>query len=233
MADNAPMQRQFGIRSSEFGVSAAFIPNSEFRTPNFHVACVLSLVTALLFGGVVSAAPVESTERAMEQLSQAIAAYKQAAAPSAGYDVVFRRDPMQPLVDAQGRPVTFSGLHGGLSVQGIIWSDERPLAVIDDELFAQGDAVGPYTILQVRQDGVITQRGDEYLFVPLDRGLETQHEQRINPLSLMALPEETPVPYAPKRRPVMFESGNASVVPNASSPITVNVQPAGNAATSQ
>ena len=159
----------------------------------------------------------------MEQLAQATAAYQQMVAPSAGYDVVFRRDPMQPLVDAQGRPVTFSGLHGGLSVQGIIWSDERPLAVIDDELFAHGDVIGPYTLLQNRQDGVLVQRGEDYLFVPMDRGLETQHERPINPLSLLALPEDVPVPYAPSRRPVVIESGNASIVPT--SPVTINIPP--------
>jgi hypothetical protein len=102
-----------------------------------------------------------------------------------------------------------------LSVQGIIWSDERPLAVIDDELFAQGDAIGPYTILQIRHEGVIVQRDADYLFVPLDRGLETQHEHPVSPLSLLSLPEDLPVPYLPKRRPVVIESGQISVVPAA------------------
>jgi hypothetical protein len=131
----------------------------------------------------------------------------------AGYDAVFRRDPMRPLIDAQGQLVTTTGLHGGLSVQGIIWSDERPLAVIEDELCAQGDVVGPYKILQIRADGVIAQREDQFLFIPLDRGVETRQEHPVDPLSLLALPEDVPVPYAPRRTPVIVQSGSASVVP--------------------
>ena len=74
-----------------------------------------------------------------------------------------------------------AGLHVGLAIQGVIWSDERPLAVIDDELFAQGDAIGPYKILQIRPDGVVVQRQDETLFVPLDRGVETPAAAPANP----------------------------------------------------
>jgi hypothetical protein len=121
-------------------------------------------------------------EQTTEQLSQAIQTYKEITQETGGYDVVFRRDPMQPLTNAQGQLVTFAGLHGGLSVQGIIWSEERPLAVIDDELFAQGDVVGPYTILQIRSNEVTVQRKDkdEVLVIPLDRGIETPPAQPLN-----------------------------------------------------
>jgi len=161
------------------------------------VACCMSLVAVLCGSGVASAAS-QDYGRLTEQLSQAIEASRHAAAPGPGYDVVFRRDPMRPLVDAQGRLVTSAGLHGGLSVEGIIWSSDRPLAVIDDELFAKGDTVGPYTIMQIRQDGVVVKRGDDVRLIPLDRGVETQTERIIDPLSLLSLPEDIPVPYAPR-----------------------------------
>ena len=169
-----------------------------WRYQTFRVACCLSLVALLCGGGLVAAAQTDYA-RLAEQLSQAIETSREFAAAGPGYDVVFRRDPMRALVDSQGRLVTSAGLHGGFSVEGIIWSADRPLAVIDDELFAKGDTVGPYTILQIRQDGVVVQRGDDVRLVPLDRGLETLEEQRIDPLSLLSLPEDIPVPLAPHR----------------------------------
>ena len=128
----------------------------------------------ILFCGVVSAADAspKSYERTANELGQAIqsvdAMHQDAAG---GYDAVFRRDPLRPLVDSQGQSISSAGMSGGLSVQGIIWSDERPLAVIDDELFAQGDTVGPYTITHIQADGVTVRRGDETIVIPLDRGL--------------------------------------------------------------
>ena len=129
-----------------------------------------------------------------------------------GYDVVFRRDPMRSLIDARGQLVTSAGLGGGLSVQGIIWSEERPLAVIDDALFAAGDTVGAYKILQIRPDGVIAQHGQEALLIPLDRGLQALEEHPMNPLAVLSLPEDVPVPYAPRHRTVLIESGTIALV---------------------
>ena len=144
-----------------------------------------------------------SYARLTQQLSQAIEKCRGLASQQGlGYDAVFRRDPMRALVDSQGRLVTSAGLHGGFSVEGIIWSPDRPLAVIDDELFAKGDTIGPYTIAQIRQDGVVVQRGSDFRLIPLDRGLETLEERRIDPLSLLSLPEDVPVPYAPHRSTV-------------------------------
>ena len=171
------------------------IPHSKFRIPNFLLAAIWCVIAA----GVEAAQ--NDYGRLAEQLSQAIEESRHAAAPRPGYDVVFRRDPMRALVDAQGRLVTSAGLHGGLSVEGIIWSTDRPLAVIDDELVAKGDTVGPYTILQIRQDGVVVQRDNDFRLIPLDRGVETQTERAVDPLSLLSLPEDVPVPLAPRRSP--------------------------------
>ena len=116
----------------------------------------------------------QAFERLTEQLQQAIAECRRLAEQVTPYDVVFRRDPLRPLVDAQGALVTTSGLRGGLWVQGIIWSEGHPMAVVDDELVAPGAALGPYVIQWIKPDGVVVRRQDgETLFIPLDRGLET------------------------------------------------------------
>ena len=169
---------------------------------------------ALAYPGIAMAGT--SYERTTEQLSQAVQTYRDLTKEAGNYDVVFRRDPMRPLIDAQGGLVTSAGLHGGLSVQGIIWSTDRPLAVIEDELFGAGDVLGPYTILQIREDGLIAQRGQDFLFIPLDRGLETQQERKVSALSLIALPIDVPVPMLPRRAPVIIESGSLTAISTSS-----------------
>ena len=57
-------------------------------------------------------------------------------------------------------------------MQGVIWSEARPLALLDYDLLAEGDVIGPYRIVEIRPDGLIAQREDERVFVPLDRGIE-------------------------------------------------------------
>ena len=145
------------------------------------VVCRLSLVVGLVLCALsrpVMARVVMPRHFAQltEQLAQAIDTCKRLHQELVGYDVVFRRDPMRPLIDAHGELVSSSGMSGGFSVQGIIWSDEHPLAVIDDELFAEGDVVGPYTLLTIQSGGVVVQHGAETLFIPLDRGIETSKE---------------------------------------------------------
>ena len=144
-------------------------------TSDNTVACCLSLVAALLLVSPVVAHAAQNYARAVDQLSQAIGQYNDLSKEQEKYDVVFRRDPMKALVDSQGNLVTSAGLHEGLSVQGIIWSETRPLVVIEDQLFAQGDTIDQYTIREIRRDGVTVQNGSETQFVPLDRGVDTPH----------------------------------------------------------
>ena len=124
---------------------------------------------------VLLAMPVFAAEQAkvLEELGQSLAVSATFSEQMNGYDVVFRRDPMQPLLNKDGDLIASSGMRGGLSVQGIIWSDEHPLAVVDNELFSVGATVGPYLIAQIQQAGVVVIRGNRELFIPLDRGVES------------------------------------------------------------
>ena len=132
---------------------------------SLFVACVMLFVTS------PAIAASADYGRTTEQLSQAVGLYKDLSKQQSRYDVAFRRDPMRPLVDAQGNLTTSAGLRDGLSVQGIFWSEGRPLVVIEDQLFAQGDTIDQYTIREIRQDGVVVQSGNETQTIPLDRGL--------------------------------------------------------------
>ena len=131
---------------------------------------LVALGTLLLAVGTVCAAS-DRYARTARQLEDAVAALREARRPSVAYDAFFRRDPMRAIIDERGELVSASALHGGLSVQGVIWSEQRPLAVVDDELVAVGDVLGPYTVLDIQSGGLMVQRDAQELFIPLDRSL--------------------------------------------------------------
>ncbi len=134
---------------------------------------------------VVATTSAAAQERAIDQLGQALEKAHTLRQQLLGYDAVFLRDPMRPLVDAQGDRLAAGWLSGSLSVQGIIWSDEQPLAVVDGELLPTGAVVGPYAIQQIHPDGIVVRReSKKTLFIPLDRGLEPPQERP------MAQPEQ-------------------------------------------
>ena len=133
-------------------------------------------LVGLLLLGLAGSSPADTGElqecqRLVRRLSEALETHQMLARQATKYNVVFQRDPLQPMVDDQGEVATLVGLSGGLSVQGIIWSNERPLVVVDDELFEEGDRIGPYEILKIRHDDVVVRRGDdETITIPIDRG---------------------------------------------------------------
>ena len=45
-------------------------------------------------------------------------------------------------------------------LQGISWSADRPLVMIDDRLYKQGDQIGGYTIQQISQQSIILRDAD-------------------------------------------------------------------------
>ena len=134
------------------------------------VWCGWSLAVSL--SASLAQASSQRPARTTDQLTEAITRFEQLDATAIPYDVVFRRDPLRALVDANGQRISSSGFSGGLLVEGIIWSQDHPLAVIDDELVAAGQTVGPYTVREIHRDGVVVQRGEETHLIPLDRGLQ-------------------------------------------------------------
>ncbi len=184
---------------------------------NQWYACAVLVVVGCGIGALLVEAATLNYQHTITQLSQALTAYRSLQQRILPYDAVFRRDPMQALVNEQGELVTSSGLRGGLWVQGIIWSADHPMAVIDDELVASGASVGPYTILEIHADGVIAQRGREVVFIPLDRGLEPPTSvPSSESLSLLSLPEDVSPPFAPRRANVVRQGSALSLTLTAS-----------------
>ena len=206
--------RQFGPPSpTAFGVGRPVPRHPLMAFRQSSVTCCVSLVTLCIAFSVLGAASAETTPKGYgqvtDQLAESMKACHSLAEQMGGYEAVFRRDPMRPLVDSRGELVTSTGLQGGLAVQGIIWSADRPLVVIDDELFGKGDTIGTYTIVKIRSDGVIAQRGTEVVFVPLDRGIVPPEESVVESStsnmptgSSPNTPEASPVDAVPAAEPV-------------------------------
>lgn len=146
-------------------------PGEQFGDPTHATVKLSTMGGAPSLPAVSGKGSTQRYEQTAEQLAQAVETAQALEMQAGGYDAVFSRDPLKALIDAQGRVVSATGFSGGLSVQGIMWSPERPLAVVDDELYATGDSVGPYTIVEIQQEGVMVERDGATLFVPLDQGV--------------------------------------------------------------
>lgn len=79
------------------------------------------------------------------------------------------RDPMAPLVDNNGNiliPKEFDV--GGLNLKGIIYSAAMPLAIINDQVLAEGDTLGEYTIVDITEKSVSLQKADKGFVLKLE-----------------------------------------------------------------
>ena len=103
-------------------------------------------------------------------LSRNISAYSEISRPSGTRTDVAGRDPLQPLVDAQGNILGPAYVNTDLMVQGIVNSGTSPVALINDRFYSQGDTVGHDRLLEIRADGVIVQNEKGTTFVPLYPG---------------------------------------------------------------
>lgn len=171
------VESQYGLQIDSWSIRSGREPGKPVR--------MTARLTAFLGGGSLLStgqAAQGSLERTTRQLEHALRSHRQLAQENKAHDGVFRRDPMQPLVDAQGKQVGGGGSMAvgreGMWIQGIIWSPGRPLVVVNDQLFGQGDSVGPYKILTIHPDRVVAQRGDQSETISLDR---TPQEDAISP----------------------------------------------------
>lgn len=73
-----------------------------------------------------------------------------------------QRDPFVPLAGgAEGSKLTW------FTLEGIIWKEEKPLAIINDQIITKGDFIQGAKIVDIKKDGVIILYGGEEIFLPL------------------------------------------------------------------
>src|SRR4030042_1362392 len=79
------------------------------------------------------------------------------------------RDPLAPLVDKNGVILIQQEVEvGGMTLTGIIYSPAAPLAVINDEVLAEGDDIAGYTVLDITERTVQLQKGNEGFTLKLE-----------------------------------------------------------------
>ena len=130
---------------------------------------LLTMVLALSYSSFTSAeiAPKEY-ERLTNQLAKTVELYRSLAKQEITLDkMLLRRDPLASLIDAQGNPTAAAGLFDGPVLQGIIRSEGFVRVLIDDQFYAAGDSFGPYTVREIRDDGIDLEQGASTVFVPL------------------------------------------------------------------
>ena len=109
-------------------------------------------------------------ERIAKEFSGAFERIPNLTRPEMNFDeLLSRRDPLRPLIDLEGRPVKGTGLSDGLTLQGIIHSEGFTRVLIDDQLYSEGDAVGPFKLRKIRQDGIELEQAGSVTLVPLYR----------------------------------------------------------------
>ena len=148
--------------------TASFASGKASNQPHsliLHLTAYLSEGVGSLPKGRVSAKNYEDTTDQLSQVTKVFLQRKKER--GAGYEVVFRRDPLRPLVDESGNVVNPVGLESSFELQGIVRSKDLNLALVNDRFLKEGDVIGPYKILQIRPDGIRAQRGAETLFIPL------------------------------------------------------------------
>ena len=139
---------------------------------------ILFLLFSLFWNPFGLAADPAEYESALKELSQAIELFRELSKPGPTYEMAFRRDPMQPLVDAFGNPLVAIELEEGLTVQGIVWSEDFRTVVVDDKSYVVGDTVGAYKILEIRPDGFLAEKDSETEFISLYPERQTQGASR-------------------------------------------------------
>lgn len=70
-------------------------------------------------------------------------------------DLVWGRDPFALKAEEAIAGAT------ELILNGIIWDDKRPYAIINGEIVGKGDKMGEITIMEIRKDSVIIDTGAE------------------------------------------------------------------------
>lgn len=138
---------------------------------------IFLLIFALSFGWCKVGLASHPYEQMATELSKTVELYKGLNQEAPKYEVVFRRDPMRALIDNQGNVLIAAGLHQGLALQGMVWSQGFNKVLIDDEFYGPGDEVGPYKIMEIRPDGLLAQEGEKSVFVPLYRDNEPVQEK--------------------------------------------------------
>ncbi len=73
------------------------------------------------------------------------------------------RDPFLPLVSPEGKLINISYKisFSEIKLEAIIYSKDKPLAIINGNLYKEGEKIGEYKIVKINEDKVVLKKGKE------------------------------------------------------------------------
>lgn len=79
------------------------------------------------------------------------------------------RDPFSPLISKSGVLLIPREIDlGGLAIKGIIYSQDSPVAIINDEVVKRGENIGDYLVLEIEEKRVILKKDDQEFILKLE-----------------------------------------------------------------
>jgi len=79
------------------------------------------------------------------------------------------RDPFSPLISKSGVLLIPREIDlGGLAIKGIIYSQDSPVAIINDEVVGRGEKIGDYLVLEIEEKRVILKKDDQEFILKLE-----------------------------------------------------------------
>ncbi len=91
------------------------------------------------------------------------------------YDSKGKRDPLMPLVSAEGYIISTISTEGvkDFRLEGIVCTEGQDnYAVINSSVFRKGDSVGEYKVITIEKEKVVLSDGKEDIVLKLEKGEE-------------------------------------------------------------
>lgn len=85
------------------------------------------------------------------------------------FDPLIDRDPLSPLINERGDIIVREKIPNveieNIILQGIIYSQEGSIAIINNEMFYEGSNMGDYKIKKITSNGVFLDKSGEEYFI--------------------------------------------------------------------
>ncbi len=79
------------------------------------------------------------------------------------------RDLFTPLVSKNGTILIWREIDlNGLTLKGIIYSQEAPVAIVNDEVLEPGATIGEYRVFEIEEKRIILKKGNEEFILELE-----------------------------------------------------------------
>jgi hypothetical protein len=163
--------------------------DSKSRKQLILVGCLAPVLVVLLWANLIDPALKRSFRRAAAPAAAAKAAPVPASAPAtqpadpkeiAGYeDLEWKKNPFVGLepVTPKGEPAPVrkgAAPTPTFFLEGVLWDDRNPYAVVNGEVRGVGDKIGQYEVVEITRDSVTLRSGDEVLELKLFPDLNIQ-----------------------------------------------------------